>query len=287
MKILVIGGTRYFGRYTVEKLVRDGHDVTIASRGNASDDFGDTVKRVRLDRTDPDSVRKAIGGQYFDVIVDKVAYGSNDIPPVLDNVSCRRYVHMSTTSVYPVKTMDTREGDFRPEEGKLKWCSRGDYDYGETKRQAEIVLTKNYPDIDKVFVRYPFVIGEDDYSKRTEFYLKHIKEEIPMYIDNMDEQIGYIRSDEAGEFIAFLAEDDGFTGPVNGASHGTMSIRELVTYVENRTGKKAVLSPDGDPAPYNGETSYSINTELAESLGFRFADLDKYIYDLLDHFIDE
>ncbi len=49
MKILVIGGTRYFGRYTVEKLVRDGHDVTIASRGNASDDFGDTVKRVRLD----------------------------------------------------------------------------------------------------------------------------------------------------------------------------------------------------------------------------------------------
>ena len=32
MKILVIGGTRYFGRYTVEKLVRDGHDVTIASR---------------------------------------------------------------------------------------------------------------------------------------------------------------------------------------------------------------------------------------------------------------
>ena len=108
-----------------------------------------------------------------------------------------------------------------------------------------------------------------------------------MYIDNMDEQIGYIRSDEAGEFIAFLAEDDSFTGPVNGASHGTMSIRELVTYVENRTGKKAVLSPDGDPAPYNGETSYSINTELAESLGFRFADLDKYIYDLLDHFIDE
>ena len=246
MKILVIGGTRYFGRYTVEKLVRDGHDVTIASRGNASDDFGDTVKRVRLDRTDPDSVRKAIGGQYFDVIVD-----------------------------------------FRPEEGELKWCSRGDYDYGETKRQAEIVLTKNYPDIDKVFVRYPFVIGEDDYSKRTEFYVKHIKEEIPMYIDNMDEQIGYIRSDEAGEFIAFLAEDDSFTGPVNGASHGTMSIRELVTYVENRTGKKAVLSPDGDPAPYNGETSYSINTELAESLGFRFADLDKYIYDLLDHFIDE
>ena len=65
MKILVIGGTRYFGRYTVEKLVRDGHDVTIASRGNASDDFGDTVKRVRLDRTDPDSVRKAIGGQWI------------------------------------------------------------------------------------------------------------------------------------------------------------------------------------------------------------------------------
>ncbi len=285
MKILVIGGTRYFGKHTVRKLIEDGHDVVIASRGNASDDFGDSVSRVRMDRTNSESVRQAIGGQHFDVVIDKVAYGSNDIPPVLDNITCDRYVHMSTTSVYPEKTMDTREEDFDPSKGELVWCSRGDFDYGETKRQAEIVLERNYSCVSTVFVRYPFVIGRDDYSKRTQWYVDHVKDGVPMYIDNIDEEIGYIRSDEAGLFIAFLAEEGNFTGPVNGASHGTMTIREMISYVEEKTGRKAILDENGEPAPYNGETSYSINTEKAESLGFRFADLKDYIYDLLDHFI--
>ena len=32
-KVLVIGGTRFFGKHLVEKLVQQGHDVTIATRG--------------------------------------------------------------------------------------------------------------------------------------------------------------------------------------------------------------------------------------------------------------
>ena len=286
MKILVVGGTRYFGIHTIRKLIEDGHDVTVATRGNAPDDFGDAVKRVKLDRTDSESVRNAIGGQYFDVIIDKIAYCSNDIPPLLDNVRCGRYVMMSTTSVYPEKTMDTREEDFDPEGYDLVWCSRKDFEYGEIKRQAETAVVKKYGDVKSVFVRYPFVIGPDDYSKRTEWYVEHIKKEIPMYIDNIDSEIGYIRSDEAGKFIAFLAEND-FLGPVNGASEGTMTIGEIIGYIEKKTGKKAVLKDDGDPAPYNGEPSYSINTERARGLGFEFAKLDDYMYELLDGFIEK
>lgn len=39
---------------------------------------------------------------------------------------------------------------------------------------------------------------------------------IPMNIDNLDYQMGYIRSDEAGKFIAFLVDID-----VNGAVNGS------------------------------------------------------------------
>ena len=35
MKILVIGGTRYFGIHMVNKLLEQGHEVTIATRGKA------------------------------------------------------------------------------------------------------------------------------------------------------------------------------------------------------------------------------------------------------------
>lgn len=115
MKVLVIGGTRYFGKYTIEALLKAGHLVTIATRGNAADTFGDRVQRVKLDRTDAQSVKAAIGGRHFDVICDKIAYGSNDIRPVLDQVTCDRYIQMSTTSVYPHKRMQTPEEAYDPQ----------------------------------------------------------------------------------------------------------------------------------------------------------------------------
>lgn len=39
MKILVIGGTRYFGIHMVNEFISKCHDVTIAIRGKASDIF--------------------------------------------------------------------------------------------------------------------------------------------------------------------------------------------------------------------------------------------------------
>lgn len=107
-----------------------------------------------------------------------------------------------------------------------------------------------------------------------------------MNIDNVDYQMGYIRSDEAGRFISFLVDKE-FEGAINGASNGTISLREIINYVEDKTGKKAVMDKNGDDAPYNGEVEYSINTKLAQSLGFKFNNLNDYIYDLIDYYIDE
>ena len=52
MNILVVGGTRFFGIPMIEKLISDGHDVTVATRGRNQDRFGDKVKRLILDRSD-------------------------------------------------------------------------------------------------------------------------------------------------------------------------------------------------------------------------------------------
>ena len=57
-------------------------------------------------------------------------------------------------------------------------------------------------------------------------------------------------------------------------------------YLKKETGMDAVLSDDGDPAPYNGTPEYSIDTQKAESLGFKFTDINDWIFDLLDYYID-
>lgn len=58
MNVLVLGGTRYFGIPMVKELLVKGHDVTIATRGNAGNDFGDRVERIIVERTDAGSMEK-------------------------------------------------------------------------------------------------------------------------------------------------------------------------------------------------------------------------------------
>ena len=169
---------------------------------------------------------------------------------------------------------------------ELIWCDRKVFPYEEINRQAECALWQAYSDKNWIAVRYPFVIGTDDYTKRLLFYVEHVIRSQAMYIDNIDCQMGYIRSDEAGDFIAYLVDKD-IKGAINGSTKGTISLREMLEYVEEKTGHKAILSENGEPAPYNGEPEYSINTEKAEGLGYRFSALRDWIYELLDFYIEQ
>lgn len=284
MKILVLGGTRYFGITMVEELLRQGHDVTIATRQRAKDGFGDRVGRIQIERTDPTSMESALKGKKFDVVYDKIAYCSNDIKYALDVLDCGKYIYMSSASVYDLKR-DTREEDFDGIGKELVWCSRKDFPYHEIKRQAECALWQRYRDRDWIAVRYPFVVGPDDYTERLLFYVEHAMKSLPMHIDNMDEQMGFIHSGEAGKFLAFLADQE-MTGAVNGCSHGTISVGEILAYVEQKAHVKAVIDDQGEAAPYNGGTDYSINTEKAENLGYRFSHIKDWIYELLDYYME-
>ncbi len=284
MKILVIGGTRFFGIPMIDELIKKGHEITIATRGMAKDPFGDQVKRIIIERTNEESIKNALQGVHYDVVIDKIAYCSNDIKYVMDNVSCDKYIYMSSTAVYNPKHMDTIEMDFDGYSNSFIWCDRNAFSYAEVKRQAEYALWQKYSDKKWIAVRYPFVIGKDDYTKRLQFYVEHTMKSIPMYIDNLDCQMGYIRSDEAGKFMAYLV-DQNIAGAINGCSEGTISIREIIAYVENKTGTKAIVDQEGDLAPYNGEPEYSINTEKAKEAGFHFSSLKDWIYELLDYYI--
>ncbi len=285
MRVLVIGGTRFFGIHTVNALLEQGHDVTLAIRGNTKNVFGDKVSYICIERTNPESMCDALSKQHFDVVIDKLAYCSNDVKYALDVLDCDKYIMMSSTAVYEPKHIDTKEDDFNPLSEPFKWCGRFDYPYDEIKRQAERALWQSYNDKKFIAVRYPFVVGKDDYTKRLLFYVEHTIKGIPMNIDNIDCQMGYIDSKEAGDFMAYLVNSE-YTGAVNGCSYGTISLREIIEYVERKCNVKAILSANGDNAPYNGEVEYSINTHLAKSLGYEFSNLNDWIYDLIANYIE-
>lgn len=283
MNILFLGGTRFFGVHAVRELLQRGHHVTIATRGNAADPFGDSVQRIRLDRTNAQSVKDHLSGLHFDVIIDNICYCSNDVRNLLDVVTCDRYVMTSSASVYLSHT-DIREEAFDPMAMPLEWCCREDHPYEVIKQLAEAALFQHYPQIPSAAVRYTYVVGPDDYTGRMRFYVEHAMRGIPMHIDNLDSQIAFIHSSDAGKLLAHLAESD-FRGSINACSPGTISVGEILAYVQQRTGKAAILSPDGEPAPYNGEPNFHMNIDRAAAIGFHFPHLNEWIYSLLDHYI--
>ena len=281
MKILIVGGTRFFGIPMVNRLIAHDHDITIATRGNRPLSFDGSVEHVAMDRTDPQSVRTALAGRSFDLIIDKVAYSSNDVKHLLEHVSFERYIQMSTCSVYKDSHRDITEDEFFAETYPLVWTERTE-DYGEVKRQAERAAYE-FADRSKcAFVRYPVVMGEHDYTGRLSFYVDHIRNRIPMVLEGQNSLTSFIHEKEAGEFIAYLAEHFA-CGPVNGCSRGALKISEMIEYIENKLGVKAVIDAQGDPAPYNtDEGDMTFSSRKAESLGYRFSDIDAWIYRLID-----
>lgn len=284
MKVLVIGGTRFFGVHMVREFIRQGDDVTIATRGLAKDNFGDNVKRITIERTNNESLSNAFSSEEYDIVCDNISYCSNDVKVLLDNVICKRYIMTSTASVYHNLRLDSKEEDFQPLTNELKWCTRDEFTYDEIKRQAETALFRHYASQNSAAVRFPYVIGNDDYTKRLYFYVDHIVNSKPMHIDNLEEQIAFIRSDDAGKFLVYLAKSN-YTGTINACAEGTISIKEIIDYVENKTGIKAICDKDAENALYNGTPSFYLNTEKANSIGYKFLPLKSWIYDLLDEFI--
>ena len=70
-KVLVLGGTRFFGKHLVEALLQEEHDVTIATRGVTEDSFGSAVKRIIIDREDGKLLEKCLEGKSYDIVYDK------------------------------------------------------------------------------------------------------------------------------------------------------------------------------------------------------------------------
>ena len=280
MKVLVVGGTRFFGIPMVEKLIADGHDVTIATRGISDHPFKDLTEQIIMDRSDYHSVKDALGGKEFDVIIDKIAYCSQDVKNLLSYVKCRRYIQMSSCSVYSKDKENIPESDFDPRRHQLVWMTRND-DYAEGKRQAERAALEYLDDSQCVFVRYPVVMGEHDYTGRLQFYIDHVINSKPMKIDDLDYGMEFINEKEAGYFIAHLLHTT-IDGAVNGSSKGMLSQRKLVEYIESQTNRKAVFETSGDAAPYDGATAnISYDTTKAEDTGFVFSDIKDWIVPLI------
>jgi len=289
-KVLVLGGTRFFGRKLVELLLADGHDVTIVTRGKLANPFGDKVKHLIVDRRDTEAFSKAVEGEYYDIVYDNICYSPNEAKAFCDifNGKMGKLVFTSTLSTYAADGNAKSEADFDPYTYSIQMGDTEAFTYSEGKRQAEAVFFK-YATCPVVAVRFPIVMGIDDYTKRLHFHVKHVVNEEAIGFLNMDAEMSFILAEEAGQFLKWAGLTD-VEGPFNATAQGTVSLKDLMALVEKATSKQAkivLVENDEIRSPYAVPASWYMTTEKAEQAGFVFSKLNDWLPGLIDEIANQ
>jgi len=237
MKILVIGGTRFFGYHITKRLLRDGHDVTLFNRGQTPDDFGHRVGRICGDRYDHTSFFERLKGLEFDVVIDMIAFKAEDSQTAVETFlgHVDHFIHISTAAVYVV-TQDyscpLREEDFnrplypRPR-GNPDWWS-----YGTNKRKCEQVLRNAHKkqDFPVTIFRLPMVMGERDHTLRAYSYFVRLMDKKPLILpDSGMNAFTHIYQDDIVDTVASNLQNALSIGEVyNLAQEEVLTLRTLV-----------------------------------------------------------
>lgn len=274
-KVLILGGTGRMSARLAELCIRNGDDVTLANRGKHG--FAPVTypaKKLIFDRFDEEETRNKLSGTKWDVIFDCSCYAPQCMEYLLSCVEVDRYIYVSSFATY----VHTRKAGINVKESDIPLtgvqCEKftDPKDYGLGKYQSEVFLANNYSDLNYAIVRIPFVMSaEDDYgdavASRIGIYVDAVVNQKKINSQNLDSRYNFVESKDEAEFLHFLA-DNSFKGVVNFASRGNVSMREVISYVEQLTGKKAIYDADEKPYPFTNHPEITMDLTKCLSLGY-------------------
>jgi len=274
-KVLIFGGTRYFGRRLALRLADAGDDVTIVTRGEHTPPVAKGLTFFKGDRTSSSTLQD-LGTKNWDVIYDNICYSPYQAKLAVDAFEGRvgKYILTSTMSVYDEGGANLTEKAYNPFPGK--YDLEREHDYGEGKRQAESYFFQRatFP---VVAVRFPVVLGNDDYTERLVFHVKRALTGEPIVAHNVNARMGYISSYEAASFLEWCGRAD-ITGPINAASEGVLTIKELMAKIDAAAGTHSTFADSGEPhSPLAPENDFYMDTSEAKRAGYRFMRVEDWL----------
>jgi nucleoside-diphosphate-sugar epimerase len=246
MKILLIGGTRFFGREAALQLLREGHEVHVLTRGNTPVPEG--VHHLAGDRNEPESLRHAALGD-FDAVLDNVAYSAAHVSAALDAFEGRtgHYVFTSSTAVYMVGGLRAPylEEAAPPEVEASQGDDSPGWRYSIGKIEAERLLL-GQDRVPFTIVRPPVVIGPNDPTLRLHAYVQRILDGGPLLLVDSGQQVFHLADSEdlGGAYALVLARPETATGKAyNVCQRDVVMLEELIRAAAAALERPASLVP--------------------------------------------
>jgi 2'-hydroxyisoflavone reductase len=164
MQILILGGTQFLGRHTVDVALGRGHEVTLFNRGQTRPELFPDVEKLVGDR---DGNLEALQGRAFDAVVDTSGYVPRIVAQTIDALGdVGHYTFVSSISVYAdVSTPPTEESPVAElKEPTEEWREA----YGELKAICEDEVRARVPD---AFIPRPgLIVGPWDPTGRFTYW---------------------------------------------------------------------------------------------------------------------
>lgn len=197
MKLLVIGGSYFYGRVFVMEAAKE-HEITVWNRGTYSmKEFG--VREIRADRHD----RPAVCGEDYDAIVDFCAYAPGDVRSVIENMTGKinQYLLVSTVDVYERNAAVVKKEE-TPLAQRFPAGEAGEYIAGKTALEREIREVCIEKGIPYTVLRPAILYGPYNYAPRESAYIAMLlmNHALPHFID-ADGQFQFVYVKDAAQAV--------------------------------------------------------------------------------------
>ena len=208
MKLLIIGGSKFLGRYLVESALARGHEVTLFNRGLTNPDLFPDVEHLRGDRhKDLDVLRN----RQWDGAIDTCGFtpgGVRQIVGILAD-SVNHYTFVSSQSVYAGYAEPNQD------ENAQILSSGEDLDdetnagtYGARKAACEQVAEKAMPNR-VLSIRAGLIVGPNDYIERFPYWVRRISQGGEVLAPAAsDRPVQLIDARDLAEWNVRMVEDD-------------------------------------------------------------------------------
>ncbi len=229
---LVVGGTRFVGRHTVEELLDHDYSVTLFNRGESDDPFTDRtgVEAVHGDRADREALEGARDTAEPDIVIDTCAYHPGEVETATEVFAdADAYVYVSSGSAYDAPDVPLREGetalhDCTPEQA----TDDSPESYGPRKAEGDRVVARAAErGVNAMAVRPMLVYGPHDYTERFAYWTDRVAEydEVVVPFDG-DSLLHRSYVGDVASALRIVAEDGAAGEAYNVADRSTFSLSQ-------------------------------------------------------------
>jgi 2'-hydroxyisoflavone reductase len=207
VKLLLLGGTRFLGRHTVDSALARGHELTVFNRGGNNAGLPAGVEVLTGDR---DGRMDALRGRAWDAVIDPSGYVPRVVGEGADLLAgaVKHYTFVSSVSVYPsfeVPRM-AETAPVREIEDKTVEEVTGET-YGALKVLCEREVERRFPGRTAI-IRAGLIVGPRDDIGRFTWWVRRVARGGDVLAPGRPEQrIQVIDARDIADWMVRLAEE--------------------------------------------------------------------------------